>query len=133
MAVRLTAYTVLAATASTSAKSLARSADSCARILNGGGRVGKPKTYVDYRTTDMSKSGKTYVFAAHARNDEQTLLGHIKWYGPWRRYVFYPAIGCLFDPECLRDLSEFTMHKTTVHYDDLARKAQDRSAAKASI
>jgi len=31
-------------------------------------------------------------------------LGLIKWYGPWRRYAFFPENETLFDTECLNDI-----------------------------
>lgn len=34
-------------------------------------------------------------------------VGEIRWYAPWRRYVFYPRAACLFDQSCLDDISAF--------------------------
>ena len=34
-------------------------------------------------------------------------LGHIKWYNPWRRYVFFPDDGTFFDASCLSQISFF--------------------------
>jgi hypothetical protein len=34
------------------------------------------------------------------------LLGHIKFWGHWRKYVFFPLTGMLFDSKCLRELAE---------------------------
>lgn len=31
-------------------------------------------------------------------------LGQIKWYAPWRRYVFFPARASLFDASCMREI-----------------------------
>lgn len=35
------------------------------------------------------------------------VLGEVRWYSPWRQYVFEPAPGCLFNRTCLGDLAEF--------------------------
>lgn len=31
----------------------------------------------------------------------ESLLGMIKWYGPWRQYSFFPEDGCIFNKECM--------------------------------
>lgn len=31
-------------------------------------------------------------------------LGEIKWYGPWRQYVFTPMPGTLYSAGCLADI-----------------------------
>ena len=35
------------------------------------------------------------------------LLGEIRWYAPWRRYVFAPASATLFDADCLGEVRTF--------------------------
>lgn len=49
-------------------------------------------------------SGKTTSWRIIA-NQSSDLLGFIRWYGPWRRYVFYPNSDTLFDLSCLRDIA----------------------------
>lgn len=39
-------------------------------------------------------------------------LGIIKWYAPWRRYVFYPHEDTLFDANCLINLTDFLIIET---------------------
>ena len=39
-------------------------------------------------------------------------LGNIAWFGRWRRYVFFPQQGMLFDAACLRELAEFMESQT---------------------
>lgn len=34
-------------------------------------------------------------------------LGDIKWYSPWRRYVFYPLANTLFDASCLTEVTQY--------------------------
>lgn len=36
-----------------------------------------------------------------------TYLGHIRWFAPWRQYVFYPSIDTLYSVGCLRDIAKF--------------------------
>lgn len=43
---------------------------------------------------------KTQVW--HVINQRSSeIVGVIKWYGGWRKYVFYPAADCFFDWACL--------------------------------
>ena len=35
------------------------------------------------------------------------VLAKISWFGKWRRYVFYPSEGTLFDAACLGEVKEF--------------------------
>ena len=39
-------------------------------------------------------------------------LGIIGWYARWRRYCFAPVEGCIFDAECLRDITAFMERET---------------------
>lgn len=43
------------------------------------------------------------------------MLGWVKWYSPWRRYVFYPSQQTLFDAACMLELAEFCQGKTEEH------------------
>lgn len=35
------------------------------------------------------------------------ILGHIRWYAPWRQYCFMPSPGCVFNVGCMRDIIAF--------------------------
>ena len=37
------------------------------------------------------------------------LLGQVEWYGPWRKYIFWPNGYCesVFGETCLRDIIHF--------------------------
>lgn len=39
-------------------------------------------------------------------NLRETLLGHIKWFGRWRQYAFFPAVETVWNRECLRDVQD---------------------------
>ena len=49
-----------------------------------------------------SKSGKTRVIEVTSKSQGYN-LGYIKWYGPWRQYVF-EVEGVIFNAGCLRDI-----------------------------
>ena len=35
------------------------------------------------------------------------VLGHIKWYGLWRQYCFFPSPQCVFNNVCMNDIVKF--------------------------
>ncbi len=47
--------------------------------------------------------------------DGKRLLGVVCWYGPWRRYSFYPHMDTVFDASCLRAVASFCEEKTFAH------------------
>ena len=44
------------------------------------------------------------------------LLGEIKWFGPWRHYVFFPAPNCAWSDRCLSDLSKYVTYMNERHF-----------------
>lgn len=38
-------------------------------------------------------------------------LGEIRWWSAWRRYVFVPAAGTLYDVSCMSEISDFIMRQ----------------------
>lgn len=50
-----------------------------------------------------SESGKTVISQVNNLNGEP--LGVISWYGPWRRYCFFPRNDCIFDYACLTEIN----------------------------
>lgn len=34
-------------------------------------------------------------------------LGHVRWYSPWRKYVFVPVEGSFYEEDCLADIAKF--------------------------
>lgn len=49
---------------------------------------------------------KTPIFVVEPK-DGTPALGRIQFYAPWRRFAFYPASDCVFEPTCLRDVAAF--------------------------
>jgi hypothetical protein len=43
------------------------------------------------------------------------LLGRVKWFGPWRKYSFFPAPNCVFEATCMREISQFIEDRTREH------------------
>ena len=42
------------------------------------------------------------------------LLGEVSWYGPWRKYSFFPNrdLHLVFEQVCLRDIADFCERET---------------------
>jgi hypothetical protein len=45
-------------------------------------------------------------------NSNDTPLGIVRFYPPWRRFVFEPHAGTIYEEVCLRDIAEFCVEKT---------------------
>lgn len=44
-----------------------------------------------------------------------SLLGVIKWFGRWRKYVFFPVQNTLYEETCMREISQFIVEETQAH------------------
>ncbi len=44
-------------------------------------------------------------------------IGKVSWYGPWRKYCFYPNDNSLYDQTCLREVADFLETETRRHKD----------------
>jgi len=69
--------------------------------------------WVSFKLEERRRGAKTDVW--HVWSLRQPLpahLGVVKWYGPWRRYAFYPDGSTVFEQDCLRDLAEFVEAET---------------------
>lgn len=54
----------------------------------------------------IERKPKTKVIGVWSKKSANR-LGVIKWYGPWRQYVFFPDLGTLFNAECLNDIQSY--------------------------
>ena len=63
-----------------------------------------PKTLLIFKET--RDTGKTKVWDVLSGGNG-LLLGSLRWYPPWRRYVFEPAFATLFDRNCLMEIVDF--------------------------
>jgi hypothetical protein len=69
-------------------------------------------TYITFAF--LSSTGKTESWRVTA-NQGQQILGHVKWYGPWRGYAFFPEMGTLYEQKCLREIAHFCEVQTQEH------------------
>ena len=65
--------------------------------------------YLTFERKDI-EGRKTPIFII--RNKESNfLLGQIKFYPQWRKYVFEPSEEVIFDTSCLKDIISFMEEK----------------------
>ncbi len=74
--------------------------------------MGKVDSWVDFVHVGPSKSGKTQIWAVVNGDVE---LGDVMWYGPWRKYCFFPERDTIFEESCLRDIAAFVHSATRDH------------------
>lgn len=67
---------------------------------------------LEYTEVGKSTNGKTSIRHVSCNG---TMLGVIKWYSNWRRYVFYPEINTLFDAKCLGNIQFYLERMTDAH------------------
>jgi hypothetical protein len=64
------------------------------------------KTYLRFDELGHSASSKTRMW--QVKNVQWNFtMGTIKWYAPWRRYVFFPQGETLYDAGCLTEIAAF--------------------------
>ena len=83
--------------------------------------------FVDYKLDARCAGKKTAIWNVETSR-EGLRLGEVRWYAPWRRYVFIPIARRLteahFDASCLKELSDFVGARTKEHFARLkARRA----------
>lgn len=68
------------------------------------------------RTQERDDKTKTEKWCVTSRR-HPIILGEIRWYGPWRQYVFAPSteVATLFNQGCMDDISEFIQRLTREH------------------
>ena len=66
-------------------------------------RVGK---WIWFRYDGTTPTGKTKYFCVMTQGDD-AVIGVIKWFGPWRKYIFEPVEETVFEQDCLRDIAGF--------------------------
>lgn len=60
--------------------------------------------YLDfYETLDTGKT-KVWTIISKTRG---SVLGQVKWHGPWRQYTFWPSPETIWNVGCLADVQRF--------------------------
>jgi len=58
--------------------------------------------YIEFM--EVGDTGKTKIWQVLSRKTAY-VLGHIRWYGPWRRYCFFPSPETVFSIDCMEVIS----------------------------
>lgn len=61
--------------------------------------------YMEFFKAGYTETGKTEVYDVLSKSSG-AVLGHIKWYGAWRQYCFFPSPNCVFNMGCLNQINE---------------------------
>jgi hypothetical protein len=70
----------------------------------------------------INPTSKTRVFFIYSRISN-IYLGCIKWYAHWRKYVFFPVEGGIYDNNCLREIVEFSEFKNAEYRKGFKKRA----------
>lgn len=57
--------------------------------------------------------GKTKRWAIRTLDGET--IGAVYWHSPWRKYIFHPLPGTIWEQDCLRDVASFLIEETVAH------------------
>ena len=63
------------------------------------------KNYLDFELANRHNPS-TWIVEVWSKDDDELLLGQIRWYAHWRQYAFYPSEGTVFEKTCLTDITE---------------------------
>lgn len=55
-----------------------------------------------YITEEILPNRKTLIY--NIINNNNLKIGQIRWYGPWRKFCFYPDSDTIWDNKCLQDV-----------------------------
>lgn len=55
-----------------------------------------------YITEEILPNRKTPIY--NIINNNNLKIGQIRWYGPWRKFCFYPDSDTIWDNKCLQDV-----------------------------
>lgn len=67
--------------------------------------------WLRFETGTPVRGRRTLVWRVSTK-EHRLPLGEIDWYSPWRRYVFEPEAGTLYEEDCLRVIAAFVENLT---------------------
>ena len=56
------------------------------------------------------------------QNKRGDYLGQILWEARWRQYTFEGDYGCIFSPDCLRDIAAFLERENKAHKEEAKQR-----------
>jgi len=69
--------------------------------------------WVNIKEVGKSASGKTIIWDVFSSGE--IFLGEIRWFASWRKYVFLPLNGAVFEEDCMRDIANWCEQATRRH------------------
>ena len=66
------------------------------------------------RFDELTPNPATKRWAVMPQDGSQQ-IGMVKWYGPWRKYCFFPMPETVYEQVCLRDIARFCETETLKH------------------
>ena len=70
--------------------------------------------WIEFEDAGTTPSGKTRVWWVVSKENRGT-IGQVRWDARWRKYVFAPTGGTIYEQQCLRDIATFIEEKTCEH------------------
>jgi hypothetical protein len=75
-------------------------------------------THITFRNNGNYWGGqehKTNCYEVVERGNIRNVLGLIRWFPRWRKYVFAPCTETVYEETCMGEISEFIVTKTKAH------------------
>jgi hypothetical protein len=66
-------------------------------------------TYIQFTVTQI-RNRKTTTWAV-SNSSNGSFLGHVAWYGPWRKYAYFPD-EVVLEETCMREIADFAVERT---------------------
>lgn len=70
-------------------------------------------TYISFCKGPKELKRKSDIYSIRSLDGD--LLGYIKWFPSWRKYVFYPYQNTVYEETCLREVAEFIEQETKLY------------------
>ncbi len=74
----------------------------------------KAGTYIQFVEDGYTPSRKTLRWEV-VPLPRGAVIGEVKWYGPWRKYCFFPRSETVYEQVCLREIADFCEEETKRH------------------
>ena len=66
------------------------------------------------RFDELTPNPATKRWAVMPKDGSQQ-IGTVSWYGPWRKYCFFPMAATVFEQVCLKEIACFIEGQTQLH------------------
>lgn len=63
--------------------------------------------WINFVKQEKAPERKTDIFNIETKDPNRFIIGKIQWYPAWRCYSFMPSPNCVFETQCLKDITVF--------------------------